>query len=182
MKILRSGFLLFLLLSILTGIVYPLLVTGLGELFFPKKIAGSFIVHDGKTIGSMLIGQKFTDPRYFWGRPDTYDPLASGGSNLGPLNPILIDRVKIRVTLLQQYPVKAGRVPVDLVTASASGLDPHISPAGALYQADRIASVRGLSVEKVRELIHTHIEPRQFKIFGEPRVNVLQLNMSLDKI
>ena len=182
MKILRSAFLLFLLLSILTGVVYPLLVTGLGELFFPKKIAGSFIVHDGKTIGSMLIGQKFTDPRYFWGRPDTYDSLASGGSNLGPLNPILIDRVKTRVTLLQQYSFKTGRVPVDLVTASASGLDPHISPAGALYQSDRVANVRGLPIEKIHELIYAHIEPRQFGIFGEPRINVLQLNMALEQL
>jgi potassium-transporting ATPase KdpC subunit len=188
MKIIRSAIILFFLLSLLTGLAYPLLVTGIGQLFFPKKTAGSLMLVGEKTVGSKIIGQEFKEARYFWGRPSatstsSYSALASGGSNLGPLNPLLIDAVKTRIDLLKQYPVNhSGLIPVDLVTASASGLDPHITPASALYQANRIADARGLGIDKIRQLIQAHIEPRQFGIFGEPRVNVLKLNIALDQI
>ncbi|OIR04752.1 potassium-transporting ATPase C chain [mine drainage metagenome] len=176
----------FLLLTLLTGIVYPLLVTGISQLAMPAKANGSLIVKDGKPVGSSLIGQSFSDPKYFWSRPSAtgpmpYNPTASGGSNLGPTNPALLDAVKARVQALRDAdPGNVQPVPVDLVTASASGLDPHISPAAAEYQLARVARVRNLEPDALRKLVAEHTEGRQFGILGEPRVNVLELNLALD--
>jgi K+-transporting ATPase ATPase C chain len=185
---LRPAVLILLCLTVLTGGVYPLLITGITKLVFPSQAAGSLLVRDGKTVGSRLIGQNFSDPKYFWGRPSATAPyadnaLASGGSNLGPLNPALMDAVKQRVAALKAAdPDNTQKIPVDLVTASASGLDPDISIAAALYQANRIARVRHLDVEKVRALIDAHARHRVLGFLGEPRVNVLQLNLALDAI
>lgn len=176
----------FVMLSVLAGGVYPLLVTGIGAALFPAQAGGSLIVADGRIVGSSLIGQSFSDPRYFWGRPSAtgtmpYNALASGGSNQGPLNPALIAAVEARIEALRAAdPGNAAPVPVDLVTASASGLDPHISVAAAEFQVARIARLRGLPAEQVRELIKNHSSGRSLGIFGEPRVNVLQLNLALD--
>jgi K+-transporting ATPase ATPase C chain len=184
---LRPAIVLFLMLSIITGVVYPVFVLGVGKVFFAEEAQGSLISHNGTNVGSVLIGQNFTEPKYFWGRlsataNNPYNALASGGSNLGPLNPALIDTVKARAIELQHAdPQQAGLIPVELVTASGSGLDPHISPAAAFYQAQRVASARGMSIEKVNELINAHTEGRQFVLFGEPRINVLQLNLALDQ-
>ena len=184
--VVRPALVLFVLLSALTGIAYPLVVTGIGQAAFPQQAAGSLIVRDGRTVGSALIGQNFSDPKYFWGRPSAtapqpYNAGASGGSNLGPLNPALAEAVKGRIEALRA--ADAGNpapVPVDLVTASASGLDPHISVAAAQYQAGRVARLRRLPLAQVRQLIDTHTEGRLFGFIGEPRVNVLQLNLALD--
>ncbi|MDS4029845.1 MAG: potassium-transporting ATPase subunit KdpC [Candidatus Contendobacter sp.] len=184
----RPAVTLFILLSLITGLIYPLLVTGIGQALFPKQAAGSLIERDGKPVGSRLIGQNFTDPKYFWGRlsataPQPYNAAASGGSNLGPLNPALKDAVESRVKALRAAdPSNTQPVPVDLVTASASGLDPHISPAAAEYQVARVARARGLAPEIVRNLVIQHTEDRQWGIFGEPRVNVLKLNLALDPL
>jgi K+-transporting ATPase ATPase C chain len=168
-------------LTILTGVLYPLLVTGLAKVLFPRQAAGSLIDVNGKTVGSELIGQKFTKPEYFHGRPDGYDGLASGGSNLGPTNQKLIDRVKGDAAKFRaENPTFTGPIPADIVTASASGLDPHISPAAAEAQAGRVAAARGISVDTVRQQIAEHTEGRDMGIFGEPRVNVLKLNLALD--
>jgi len=186
--LIRPAVTLFILLSILTGLIYPLLVTGIGQALFPKQATGSLIERDGKPVGSRLIGQRFTDPKYFWGRPSVtapqpYNAAASGGSNLGPLNPALKEAVESRVQVLRAAdPGNAAPVPVDLVTASASGLDPHISPAAAEYQVARVARARGLAPEIVRNLVIQHTEDRQWGIFGEPRVNVLELNLALDPL
>lgn len=187
MKILRPTITLFVALSIITGGVYPLMVTYVGKFVFPFQANGSFIGRDGKMNGSILIGQNFTDPRYFWGRPSAtssypYHAAASGGSNLGPLNPTLITQVKNRVALLQGYPHPSGLVPVDLVTSSASGLDPHISPAAALYQIPRVAATRNMPESTIVALVQSHIQHRQFWLFGEPVVNVLKLNLDLDAL
>ena len=189
MKILiRPAVVLFVLLSIITGLIYPLLVTGIGQALFPQQAAGSLIERDGKLIGSRLIGQNFTDPQYFWGRPSAtapqpYNAAASGGSNLGPLNPVLKDAVESRVKALRTAdPGNTQPVPIDLVTASASGLDPHISPAAADYQIARVARARGLAPEAVRNLVVQHTEARQWSVFGESRVNVLELNLALDAL
>ncbi|KAB2927636.1 MAG: potassium-transporting ATPase subunit KdpC [Candidatus Contendobacter sp.] len=185
--LIRPALTLFILLSILTGLVYPLLVTGIGQALFPKEAAGSLIERDGKPVGSRLIGQNFTDPKYFWGRPSATGPypnnaVASSGSNLGPLNPALKEAVENRVKALRAAdPGNTMPVPVDLVTASASGLDPHISPAAAEYQVTRVARARGLASETVRNWVAQHTEDRQWEIFGEPRVNVLKLNLALDR-
>lgn len=185
--LIRPAFTLFILLSILTGLIYPLLVTGIGQALFPKQAAGSLIERDGKPVGSRLIGQHFTDPKYFWGRPSAtapqpYNAAASGGSNLGPLNPALKEAVESRIKALRAAdPGNAAPAPVDLVTTSASGLDPHISPAAAEYQVGRIARTRGLAPEIVRNLVNQQTEDRQWGVFGEPRVNVLELNLALDK-
>jgi K+-transporting ATPase ATPase C chain len=185
-KELRPAFISFLLLSLLTGIVYPLLVTGISQLTMPGKANGSLIVREGKPVGSELIGQSFSDPKYFWGRlsatgPMPYNASSSGGSNLGPTNPALMDAVKARVQALRDAdPGNRQPVPVDLVTASASGLDPHISPAAAEYQLARVARLRILKQDAVRKLVTEHTEGRQFGILGEPRVNVLELNLALD--
>ena len=186
LKELRPAVMSFLLLSLLTGLAYPLLVTGVSQLAMPAKANGSLIVKDGKPAGSSLIGQSFSDPKYFWSRPSATGPMpnnasASGGSNLGPTNPALMDAVKARVQALRHAdPGNAQPVPVDLVTASASGLDPHISPAAAEYQLARVARVRNLAPDALRKLVAEHTEDRQFGILGEPRVNVLELNLSLD--
>ena len=170
----------------LTSGVYPLLITGVARLVFPSQAAGSLITQDGKAIGSKLIGQYFSDPKYFWSRPSAIAPyannaLASSGSNLGPLNPALIDVVKARIDALKAAdPTNTSKIPVDLVTASGSGLDPHISVAAAEYQLARVARVRELDVAKVRALVATNTEGRLLGFLGEPRVNVLLLNVALD--
>lgn len=173
-------------LSVVTGFAYPALVTVIAQVVFSHQANGSLIVKDGKAIGSTLIGQPFDDPKYFWGRPSATAPFpynagASSGSNLGPTNPALIKAVQERVDALRAAdPGNTAPVPVDLVTASGSGLDPHLSPAAAFYQVRRVARARGLSEEAVRGLVERHIEGRQFGILGEPRVNVLALNHALD--
>ncbi|MBI4808647.1 MAG: potassium-transporting ATPase subunit KdpC [Nitrosomonadales bacterium] len=186
MKEIRPAVVSFLLLTLLTGIAYPLLVTGISQATMSAKANGSLIVKDGKPVGSSLIGQSFSDPKYFWGRPSATGPVAnnaaaSSGSNLGPTNPALLDAVKGRVQALRDAdPGNTQPVPVDLVTASASGLDPHISPAAAEYQLARVARLRGLMPEAIHKLVAEHTEGRQFGILGEPRVNVLELNLALD--
>jgi K+-transporting ATPase ATPase C chain len=185
-SLLRPAVSLFVLLSAITGIAYPLVVTGIARVAFPDAAGGSLVVKDGKAIGSTLIGQNFTDPKHFWGRPSAtgpypYNAAASGGSNQGPLNPALVDAVKGRIDALKAAdPGNVKPVPVDLVTASASGLDPHISPEAARYQLQRIAAARKLSIERVASLIDAHTQGRDFGLFGEPRVNVLLLNLALD--
>lgn len=184
--IVRPALVIFAVLTVLTGIAYPLVVTGIGQAAFPDQAAGSLILRDGKPIGSSLIGQNFSDPKYVWGRPSATGPMAnnasaSSGSNLGPLNPALADAVKGRIEALRAAdPGNVAPVPIDLVTTSASGLDPHISVAGAQYQAARVARVRKLPLPQVAQLIDQHTEGRLFGLLGEPRVNVLQLNLSLD--
>jgi K+-transporting ATPase ATPase C chain len=185
-SLLRPAVSLFVLLSAITGIAYPLVVTGIARVAFPDAAGGSLVVKDGKAIGSTLIGQNFTDPKHFWGRPSAtgpypYNAAASGGSNQGPLNPALVDAVKGRIDALKAAdPGNVKPVPVDLVTASASGLDPHISPEAARYQLQRIAAARKLSIERVASMIDAHTQGRDFGLFGEARVNVLLLNLALD--
>ncbi len=182
---LRPAITLLALLTIITGVIYPLTVTGLAQVLFPHQADGSLIVIDGKTYGSELIGQQFDDPKYFWGRPSAagYNAAASSGSNLGPMNPSLEEAVQARIDALQAAdPNNPLPIPVDLVTASASGLDPHISVAAALYQVSRVATARGLSEAQITSLVEEFTEGRQFGIFGEPRVNVLLLNLALDGI
>jgi K+-transporting ATPase ATPase C chain len=184
---LRPALVLFALLSVLTGIVYPLAVTGIAQAVFPAQAGGSLVLRDGQAVGSALIGQNFSDPKYFWGRPSATAPVpynagASGGSNLGPLNTALLEAVKARIQVLRAAdPGNAAPVPVDLVTASASGLDPHISVAAAQYQAGRVARLRQLPLPRVQQLIGEHSEGRLFGFIGEPRVNVLLLNLALDE-
>jgi K+-transporting ATPase ATPase C chain len=180
-------------LTLVTGGAYPLLVTGIAQAAFPNQANGSLIVKDGKPIGSRLIGQSFDDPKYFWGRLSAttdangkalpYNGGSSVGSNLGPNNPALIDEVKGRVdTLTAADPDNQAPIPVDLVTSSGSGLDPDVSPAAALYQAHRVAKARGLDEARVQALVRTHVVERQLGILGEARVNVLELNLTLDEI
>ncbi|RUR71355.1 potassium-transporting ATPase subunit KdpC [Variovorax guangxiensis] len=184
--IVRSALVLFVLLSALTGLIYPMAVTGVAKAAFPAQAAGSLIVLDGTTVGSKLIGQNFSDPKHFWGRPSAtapqpYNASASGGSNQGPLNPALTDAVKARVEALRAAdPDNVAPVPVDLVTASASGLDPDISPAAAQYQAARVARVRGMPLAQVQSLIDRNTQRPLLGFLGEPRVNVLALNIALD--
>jgi len=184
--IVRPALVLFAVLSLLCGVAYPLAVTGLGQALFPRQAAGSLIVKDGKTVGSELIGQSFTDPKHFWGRPSATGPMpynaqASGGSNQGPLNPALVDAVKARIVALREAdPGNTAPVPVDLVTASASGLDPHISVAAARFQAPRVARARGLSLATVEAMVEQHTQGRWLGFLGEPRVTVLPLNLALD--
>jgi K+-transporting ATPase ATPase C chain len=182
------------LLTLITGLIYPLVVTGVAQAVFPRQANGSLITRNGQTIGSELIGQSFDDPKYFWGRLSATSPYpynafdaqtltGSSGSNYGPLNPALTDAVKARIQALKAAdPGNTAPIPVDLVTASGSGLDPDISPAAALYQVPRVARARGLSQEMVRQLVDQHIEGRQLEILGEPRVNVLELNLALDAL
>jgi len=183
---LRPAITLLALLTVITGVIYPLTVTGLAQVLFPHRANGSLIAEDGQAVGSELIGQPFDDPRYFWGRLSAtasfpYNAAASSGSNLGPLNPGLVEAAQARIDALHAAdPDNTSPIPVDLVTASASGLDPHISVAAALYQAPRVARARGLSEEPVRSLVAQFTEGRQFGILGEPRVNVLELNLALD--
>lgn len=185
-KLLRQAFVLLLMMTVITGVLYPLAATGLAQLIFPQQANGSLIVKDGKPVGSALIGQSFTDPKYFWGRPsatspNAYNASASSGSNQGPTNPALTDAVKQRIAALRAAdPTNIAPVPVDLVTASGSGLDPQISPAAAQYQMARVARARGLDVAPVQVLVAQHTSDRQFGVLGEARVNVLQLNLALD--
>ena len=174
-------------LSLLTGIAYPLLVTGIAQLAFPRAANGSLVVDNGKILGSSLIGQPFDDPKYFWSRPSAtspqpYNAMASSGSNQGPRNPALVEAVAARVKALRDAdPDQRATVPIDLVAASASGLDPHISVAAAEFQASRVAKARGLPIDKVQSLVSAHTEGRTFGILGEPRVNVLALNLAIDR-
>ena len=183
--LIRPAVSLFVLLTVVTGVVYPLAVTGVAKAAFPHQAAGSLIVQDGKAVGSSLIGQNFADPKYFWGRPSATTPMAnngqgSGGSNLGPLNPALTDAIKGRVDALRAAdPDNKAAVPVDLVTTSASGLDPEISVAAAHYQAGRVARLRGLSPAVIDDIIARHTQERLFGLLGEPRVNVLDMNLEL---
>lgn len=185
-NILRPALVLFVLLSALTGIVYPLAVTGVAQAVFPAQAAGSLVVRDGVTVGSTLIGQNFSDPKHFWGRPSATAPMpyngaASGGANQGPLNPALADAVKGRIEALRAAdPGNTVPVPVDLVTASASGLDPDISPAAAHYQAARVARLRSLPIGQVEQLIDDHTDAPLWGLLGGARVNVLVLNLALD--
>jgi K+-transporting ATPase ATPase C chain len=185
---LRPALSIFVGLSIITGLAYPLIVTGIGKVAFPSQAEGSLIRQDDRIVGSKLIGQQFSSPAYFWGRPSAtapypYNAAASSGSNQGPLNPALEAAVKERIAALKSAdPDNTQAVPVDLVTASASGLDPHISPAAALYQADRVARARQLDRAQILQLIAQHTKGKQFGIFGENRVNVLSLNLSLDAL
>jgi len=185
-SILRPAIVLFALLSALTGLIYPMAVTGAAKAVFPTEAAGSLIVLDGATVGSKLIGQNFSDPKHFWGRPSAtapqpYNASASGGSNQGPLNPALTDAIKARVEALRAAdPGNTAPVPVDLVTASASGLDPDISPAAAHYQAARVAHARGVPVEQINALIEKNTQGALWGLLGESRVNVLALNLALD--
>jgi K+-transporting ATPase ATPase C chain len=185
-KLLRQSIVLLLVMTVITGVLYPLAATGLAQLIFPRQANGSLIVRDGQPAGSVLIGQAFTAPTYFWGRPSAtspnpYNAAASSGSNLGPTNPVLADAVRRRIAALRAAdPGNTVPVPVDLVTASASGLDPEISPAAAQYQIARVAQARGLGTSQVQALVSEYTRGRQFGMFGEPRVNVLQLNLALD--
>lgn len=183
-----SAFLAVLALTVLTGLAYPLVVTGLARILFPDQASGSLIVRQGRPVGSALIGQPFSDPKYFWGRPSATTPYPynaglSSGSNLGPTSPALVALVKARIeTLRAADPENRAPVPVDLVTSSASGLDPDISPAGAFYQVGRVARARHLPGDRVRELVERHVKGRTFGLLGEPRVNVLELNLALDEL
>lgn len=186
MKQLRPIVTMLLLMTLITGVVYPLVVTGAAQLLFPAKANGSLIERDGHAVGSYLIGQSFTDPKYFWGRPSATAPMANNGaastpSNQGPTNPALTDAAKQRIDALRAAdPGNQAPVPADLATASGSGLDPEISPAAAQYQLARVARVRGMSEDQVRKLVDAATTGRQLGVLGEPRVNVLELNLALD--
>ncbi len=182
----RPALCLFCVLSILTGVVYPLLVMGLAQVLFPQQARGSLVERNGTVVGSALIGQSYSSPKYFWGRPSATagwpnNGLASGGSNQGPLNPALVENVKARAAALRRAdPSQQAAVPLDLVTASGSGLDPHISPAAAHFQAPRVARLRGMPLDALERLIIQHTHPRQWGLLGEARINVLELNLALD--
>lgn len=185
---LKSAFAMLLVFTFVTGIVYPLLVTGVAQWTFPSQSNGSLILRDGHPVGSALIGQPFSGMRYFWSRPSAtspypYNAASSTGSNMGPGNPALIETVAARVKALRDAdPGNGLPIPADLVTASASGLDPHISPAAARYQIGRVARARHLDEVRVRELVERYTEPRQWGVLGEPRVNVLAVNLALDAL
>lgn len=186
--LIKPALLMLFVLTIITGVAYPLLVTGIAQLVFPSQANGSLIYHDGKPVGSAFIGQPFDDPKYFWSRlsatgPFPYNAAASSGSNLGPTNEALFKAVAARVEALRQAdPNNTQPIPVDLVTASGSGLDPHISPAAAYYQVSRVARVRNLEESVVRQLVEKHVEGRQLGFLGELRVNVLKLNLALEAL
>ncbi len=186
MRTLRTSLLMLLALTVVTGVIYPLLVTGIAQLVFPHAANGSLIESGGKTVGSELIGQAFTSPRYFWSRPSAtgpspYNAAASAGANLGPTNPALLERIEKDLARLRAAnPGAAGPVPVDLVTTSGSSLDPEISPAAAYYQVQRVAAARGTSADEVKRLVDSHVQGRGLGFLGEPRVNVLLLNLALD--
>ena len=184
---LRPALTMLIVLTVLTGLIYPLTVTGLAQLFFPGQANGSLIMQEGKVVGSELIGQYFDKPEYFWSRPSAtspfaYNAAASGGSNLGPTNPVLIEAVRVRIVALRAVdPGNDSPIPVDLVTASGSGLDPHISPTAAQYQVKRVARARGIDEVAVHDLVVKYTHGRQFGVLGEPRVNVVLLNLALDE-
>jgi K+-transporting ATPase ATPase C chain len=186
LKELRPALVLLGAFTLITGALYPAAVTGIAKAVFPAQAEGSVIERDGKAVGSALIGQSFSSPKYFWGRPSATGPMAhnaaaSSGSNQGPLHPALADAVKARIEALKAAdPQQTAPIPVDLVTASGSGLDPHISPAAAAWQAPRVARARGLPPAQIEALIAQHTEGRQLGVLGEPRVNVLALNLALD--
>jgi K+-transporting ATPase ATPase C chain len=188
LKQLRTAAITIILLTVITGLFYPLAVTGLAQLIFPSKANGSMIIKNGKTLGSKLIGQPFSDPKYFWSRlsatgPYAYNAGSSTGSNYGPLNPALYNAIKKRIQDLKAVDsLNNQMIPVDLVTSSSSGLDPHISIVSALYQLPRVARARGLSEEKVKAVVKQYTEGRDLGILGEPRVNVLKLNLELDEL
>jgi K+-transporting ATPase ATPase C chain len=187
-NLLRPTLVLFAAMTLITGIAYPVIVTAIGQAVFPRQANGSILERDGKPVGSELIGQQFDAPGYFWGRlsattPNPYNARNSGGSNLGPTNPALADEVKGRILALHAAdPTNTAPIPVDLVTSSGSGLDPDISPAAAAYQASRVAKARGLTLDQVYRAIEQNTSGRQFRVLGEPRVNVLRLNLALDRI
>ncbi len=187
-RILRQAVACIVVFTVITGVIYPLIVTGIAQLVFPRQANGSLIIDNGKTVGSSLIGQSFSSPKYFWARPSATSPIAynaanSAGSNLGPLNPALTENVKARITQLKAADAASKPlVPVDLVTASGSGLDPDISPAAAEYQVSRVAKTRNIDESEVRKLIAEYTRNRQLGILGEPRVNVLELNLALDNL
>jgi K+-transporting ATPase ATPase C chain len=187
LKQIRQAFMLLIAFSILTGIIYLLIVTGIAQIVFPSQANGSLIYRDGHPVGSSLIGQSFSDPRYFWSRPSATSPMpynaeSSSGSNLGPLNPDLTKAVADRIAALKKAdPENNSPIPIDIVTASASGLDPHISPAAAEYQVGRVAKCRKMDEKHVRELVMKHTEGRTLGLLGEPRVNVVELNLELDE-
>jgi K+-transporting ATPase ATPase C chain len=187
-SLIRPALVLFVFFTVLTGLVYPLAITGIAQAAFGHAASGSILMRHGKPVGSSLIGQNFSDPKYFWGRPSATSPqpyagTASSGSNLGPLNPALIDGIKGRIQALRAAdPGNSAPIPVDLVTASASGLDPEESIAAALYQAARVARVRGVPLPVVRTVVAAYSRPRWLGAFGEPRVNVLALNLALDDL
>ncbi len=188
LKHLRPAIVILVVLTAFTGLLYPVVVTGIAQVIFPRQANGSLIMKDGKAVGSELIGQPFDDPKYFWSRPSATSPFpdnagASGGSNLGPTNPDLQKAVQGRIDALRAAdPDNRAPIPVDLVTASASGFDPHISPAAVLYQVRRVAKARGLPEDAVRGLVERHVEGRQLGFLGEPRINVLKLNLALDAL
>ncbi len=189
---LKPAIILLILLTLITGVIYPLVVTGIAQFGFPFQANGSLIVQNGRVVGSKLIGQQFDDPKYFWGRLSATGPFpynafygqtltGSSGSNYGPTNPALLQEVQSRIQALKAAdPTNMAPIPVDLVTSSGSGLDPDISVAAALYQIHRVAMARGLTDAQIRDLVEKHIQGRQFGFLGEPRVNVLELNLALD--
>ncbi len=187
MKEIRPAILMLILLTVICGGIYPAVVTGIASVAFPKQAAGSFMTDKtGKAVGSSMIGQPFSDPKYFWPRPSAttdfgYNPMASGGSNLGPTNPSYLETLAGRVKALHDTGI-SGKIPAELVQASASGLDPHISPEAVLIQAPRVAKARGMSEDAVRKLVADHTEGRQLGFLGDPRVNVLKLNLALDRL
>jgi K+-transporting ATPase ATPase C chain len=188
LSFMRPALVIFVLLTLVTGVAYPFAITGIASLLFSREASGSLIERNGVIVGSRLIGQDFTDPKYFWGRPSAtaerpYNALASGGSNQGPLNPALVEAVKGRITALRAAdPDNHATIPVDLVTASASGLDPDISPAAAAYQVTRVARIRGVNPDEVRKLVVEHTELPALGFIGAPHVNVLALNLALDTL
>ena len=188
MRFIRPAISLLALMTLMLGIGYPLVIAGAAKMVFPRQAAGSLIYRDGKLLGSRLIGQSFSDPKYFWGRPSAttpqpYNALGSTGSNLGPLNPALLDAVKANAKALHAAdPANRLPIPVELVTASASGLDPDVSPAAVEYQAARVARARHLELAQVETLINAHVRERLFGIIGERRINVLELNLALDRL
>jgi K+-transporting ATPase ATPase C chain len=187
-KQIKTAFILLLFFTVITGIIYPALITGIAQGLFPVQANGSLIEENGKILGSKLIGQNFTDPKYFWGRPSAtspypYNAANSSGSNLGPANPDLFAKVKERMTKFQQdEPLNMDLIPVDLVTASGSGLDPEISPLAAYYQISRVANARGKTESDIRILVDSLIKQRTLGFLGEPRINVLELNLALDRM